>query len=548
MLTGLHLPVQFDPALLRADLARVLPDEWVPHYNQLDYGGEWRGAALRSPSGAVRELEANGQAYSGTPLLDRCPYFREVLAVFACPLKSVRLLALAPGSFIREHTDNALDYADGEVRLHIPIQTNPDIEFYVCGERLLLEEGHAYYVNVNLPHRVNNRGTSDRIHLVIDARVDDWVHELFRRGEPIERSSRPPRGIEEFRRHLFSDPGWQEPLRSLADPREFEREAVRLAGHAGLAVHEGDIGAVLHGQPAEAPAGWKPPRGWTPTRFLVRDGTPWAEWIQTGDRRFLEPFFEDTVRRCLYMPLARFSRCEAPLPADEPDLRPCGFIFHMSRCGSTLAAQMFAALDRVSVVAEAPPVDEAVQAGNAEWLRRIVFALGRHRTGAERHYILKLDAWHVHALPLIREAFPDTPWVFLYRDPADVLRSQLRNPGRHCIPPSPAPLDQSCAQVIATICRSALACTGDPRSLFVDYRDLPDAVPARIAPHFGIPLSNDEIAQMRIAARVDAKNPGMPFKPRPQDPNPPIEELVRKFGLAEIYRRLRQITPHGGAA
>jgi len=48
------------------------------------------------------------------------------------------------------------------------------VEFYVCGERLALEEGGCYYVNVNLPHRVNNRGTKPRVHMVIDAAVDDW--------------------------------------------------------------------------------------------------------------------------------------------------------------------------------------------------------------------------------------------------------------------------------------------------------------------------------------------------------------------------------------
>jgi aspartyl/asparaginyl beta-hydroxylase (cupin superfamily) len=95
-------------------------------------------------------------------------------------LKSVRLLSLAAGSFIREHSDHALTYEDGEMRVHIPVQTSGQVEFYVDGERLLLEEGHSYYINVNLPHRITNASSIDRVHLIVDVEVNDWVHELVR--------------------------------------------------------------------------------------------------------------------------------------------------------------------------------------------------------------------------------------------------------------------------------------------------------------------------------------------------------------------------------
>jgi hypothetical protein len=210
MTAGLRFPFAFDPARLKNDLARVAAEEWTAHYNQGDYGGEWRGAALRAPAGAAHRLNAGAPGAAGfeeTALLGRCPYFRQVLAEFACPLKSARLLSLAPGSFIREHTDHALDFEDGEIRIHIPIETNLGVEFYVCGERLLLEEGGCYYVNVNLPHRVNNRGQRDRIHLVIDAEVNDWMRDLFRRGSAegwhIPRSSIPARGFDDFRAHVL---------------------------------------------------------------------------------------------------------------------------------------------------------------------------------------------------------------------------------------------------------------------------------------------------------------------------------------------------------
>jgi hypothetical protein len=42
-----------------------------------------------------------------------------------------------------------------------------------------LKEGECWYMNFNLPHSVNNKSQSPRIHLVIDAKVNDWVKELF---------------------------------------------------------------------------------------------------------------------------------------------------------------------------------------------------------------------------------------------------------------------------------------------------------------------------------------------------------------------------------
>ena len=72
-----------------------------------------------------------------------------------------------------------LDFEDGEVRLHIPVITNPDLEFILAGNRVVMQEGECWYLNVNQPHSVNNRGTTDRIHLVVDCVVNDWLRSLM---------------------------------------------------------------------------------------------------------------------------------------------------------------------------------------------------------------------------------------------------------------------------------------------------------------------------------------------------------------------------------
>ncbi len=182
MIKSLKLPFTFDPNRLKADLALIEPDDWVPHFNRSYYEGEWSGVALRSVGGVARQLYPDPTAttaYADTPILARCPYFQTVLATFEYPLAAVRLLKLRAGSSIREHRDYNLGYEDGELRIHVPIVTNPAVEFYLDGELLVMAEGEAWYLNFNLPHRVVNNSTTDRIHLVIDGMVNDWVRALF---------------------------------------------------------------------------------------------------------------------------------------------------------------------------------------------------------------------------------------------------------------------------------------------------------------------------------------------------------------------------------
>jgi hypothetical protein len=182
MVDILKLALHFDPAGLKADLEALTPDDWVLHFNKPYYEGEWSGVALRSVNGEDGRLYPDPTAqskFANTPTLARCTYIRKVLAAFECELEAVRLLKLRAGSSIREHKDYNLGYEDGEVRFHVPVLTNPDVEFYLNQQRVVMNEGECWYLNFNLPHRVVNRSTVDRIHLVIDCVVNDWVRAMF---------------------------------------------------------------------------------------------------------------------------------------------------------------------------------------------------------------------------------------------------------------------------------------------------------------------------------------------------------------------------------
>jgi len=179
----LRLPLDFDPALLMRDAA--LATAWVNHHVRYNYDGEWQAVALRAPADArhpiatINAFSPTGAAFVDTPLLARCSYFGAVLSAFACPLRSVRLMRLSPGSSIKEHFDDGLSFEDGHVRLHIPILTNAEVDFRINGVRVDMTPGSTWYLRFADPHSVANRGACDRIHLVIDAQVDDWLRSLF---------------------------------------------------------------------------------------------------------------------------------------------------------------------------------------------------------------------------------------------------------------------------------------------------------------------------------------------------------------------------------
>ena len=102
------------------------------------------------------------------------------------------------------------------------------MEFYVCGERLLLEEGGCYYVNVNLPHRVNNRGNAARVHLVIDAIVNDWLRAVSTNAARFP-GRRCSGRLGEFADLVFADENLRGKLRGVPDHADLVRVAVREA-------------------------------------------------------------------------------------------------------------------------------------------------------------------------------------------------------------------------------------------------------------------------------------------------------------------------------
>jgi hypothetical protein len=285
-------------------------------------------------------------------------------------------------------------------------------------------------------------------------------------------------------------------------------------------------------------------RGWTPVWVRASGAEPVVDWalvegpftesffVQTADRAMRHPFNQVFARRTPLRDIERFREV-------SPGIAPTGFVFHMSRCGSTLIAQMLAQLSSTIVLSEAQPLDALLRLRGQGvddvtligWLRGMVSALGQPRA-RERRLFVKFHAWHVLELPFLARAFPEVPWVFVFREPRDVLRSQFRIPGSELDPAATSPsylgLDFADAvalgperfgtRVIAAFCAAALRHAGTGRSAFVDYAALPEIAVSRLLDFFSVQPCSPEIERMRHAAGRDTKSKGA-FRLRAAEPN-----------------------------
>lgn len=189
----IKLPLSFDPERLQDDLRRLEASEWIDHFVTRNYTGSWSVIPLRAPAGAAHPVmtifsDPACDTFVDTPCLERCGYLREVLALVACPLDAVRLMKLSAGSVIKEHRDHDLAFEQGHVRLHVPVRTNPGVEFVLNGRRIVMSEGECWYLRLSDPHAVANRGATDRVHLVIDARVNAWIETMLHATDTVGRT------------------------------------------------------------------------------------------------------------------------------------------------------------------------------------------------------------------------------------------------------------------------------------------------------------------------------------------------------------------------
>jgi len=272
---------------------------------------------------------------------------------------------------------------------------------------------------------------------------------------------------------------------------------------------------------------------WTPIRFDFSGPVPFVYWADLTAERFVDPFFDETVARRLSglpaRPLVR-TGLEALVALDaEPSLEPAGMIFHLSRCGSTLVSRLLRTVPGVVVLAEPAPLNALLRLGPdrvdeatlVRLVRLLVRALGRCRHGDERQLVLKCTSWNIRRRSILAAAFPESPWVWVQRDPVRVLASLLAEPpgwlGLQGRPHGAARLfglDPAAVSAMSRVEFAArvlgamldAAATDPGRRLLIDYADLPTGVWQRVARHFGLEVDAEAIDRMIEESRFYSKD------------------------------------------
>lgn len=252
-------------------------------------------------------------------------------------------------------------------------------------------------------------------------------------------------------------------------------------------------------------------------------------------------------------------------------------IFHVSRCGSTLVSNILGRVRAVQMAAEPRafvnmlgPLWQLFPAELRQADMRLALAFLRQPlTPEKRTFMVKFTHADLICLPDIERLAPGLRKILVFRDPLEVLTSNLRAPpawaGFHGHPikgglmigmrPAAAaalPLPEFIARGLAKgFVAAADAISRAPADwLLLDYTDLPDAVFNTVFPWLSLAPDADELPGLLEEARLYSKGPGerphfVPDSARKRAEASPAEIDLCERWLREPYERLRGLWAWG---
>jgi len=148
-------------------------------------------------------------------------------------------------------------------------------------------------------------------------------------------------------------------------------------------------------------------KGWIPIKLKEINELLLCEWIYVGSNHFMQPFFEEENLSCYnYKNNPRLLKSYTDLnilvnTVSEIEESPTAIIFHVSRCGSTLAAQMLAEDENNAVLSENPFINDLLvnknkveqQYPDIGWItvfKKALIYFGSYRFNSKKGCLLKL--------------------------------------------------------------------------------------------------------------------------------------------------------------
>lgn len=249
-----------------------------------------------------------------------------------------------------------------------------------------------------------------------------------------------------------------------------------------------------------------------------------------------EPFFQQTVERAKTDDRGRrelFTEFDVLLQLEKQldSVQPSGFIFHSSRCGSTLVANACRAVTNSIVLSEANAIDKLIarfitDAGDVKtslysvFLRGVVHALAQRRAGNEQHLCIKFACCSFSQIEYIRRIWPNVPWLFLYRDPVETIVSNLKD-----VPPwlvdndrrvlasiigvsagevAEMQMEELCARTIGSLFSTAHRLANN-NSMLLNYTQLSVPVIFSVLKFFKVRPSTDELEKIARTSQTYSK-------------------------------------------
>lgn len=309
-------------------------------------------------------------------------------------------------------------------------------------------------------------------------------------------------------------------------------------------------------------------RNWIPYKFTADAGQHICRWLYLGDKPFTEPFFDETISACQQLPENSAWQKGASSLDVLPDwaaqveaIPPTAIIFHVSRCGSTLVTQLLSQQLGNIVLSEVPLFDALLRQGKTQntmadhlpLLGAAVALYGAKRNAEQQYLFIKTDSWHIQFYEELRQLYPQTPFVLLYRRPDEVLYSQQKKKGMHAVPGIVEPevfgfgaeslletdLDLHMGKVLAVYFqRFAEVLGSDSNTLAVNYNEGILPIVKKIAAVTGMPISATAYQAMEERAGYHAKFPGQVFAEPPVQVPPPacLDEAMYWYNQVEALR------------
>lgn len=181
------LPFQFDTNKMIKEF-EILKQNHLADYHYYDAiplraPAHMVDTSLPFPPPADDYADGSWTDWLDTEKLKSSPYFMSIVDFFREHTKVtlVRLLRLAPGHVVQEHTDPtlALEVEKSVIRLTIPIINNKDVTFYLNQKPVHMNPGECWYLKLNDPHMITNYGEEERVNLTLDMIPNEWLRSII---------------------------------------------------------------------------------------------------------------------------------------------------------------------------------------------------------------------------------------------------------------------------------------------------------------------------------------------------------------------------------